>query len=233
MKNNFGEFQVAGSLRRRLNQLAVEVALTPLQRILTPVKLARNRGKAVRWLEIGPGSKRIPGFETLNIIGGPQVDYVANAVSKLPFPDRTFDVIYASHIIEHIPWYQLESAISEWARKLKPGGLLEIWTPDGLKIAKAFVDAEERGTQSFTADGWWRFNDSRDPCVWYSGRLFSYGDGTGKPNHYNWHRSTFSARFLSSLLERAGLRDIRRMEPDEVRGFDHGWINLGIQGKSL
>lgn len=233
MKSNLGEFQVAGSLKRRLNQLAVEVALTPLQRILTPVRLARNRGKPVRRLEIGPGSKRIPGFETLNIIGGPQVDYVANAVSKLPFPDRTFDVIYASHIIEHIPWYQLESAISEWVRKLKPGGLLEVWTPDAVKIAKAFVDAEEKGVQSFTADAWWRFNDRHDPCVWYSGRLFSYGDGTGRPNHYNWHRSAFSARFLSSLLERAGLRDIRRMAPDEVRGFDHGWINLGIQGKRL
>jgi len=32
----------------------------------------------------GPGPKRISGFETLNVTGGPQVDYVGNATKHLP-----------------------------------------------------------------------------------------------------------------------------------------------------
>jgi SAM-dependent methyltransferase len=231
MDSDISGFQVSGNLHRRVRRRALELVRTPVQRLLTPMRALKNRGRTTRCLEIGPGARRIPGFETLNLVGGPQVDYVVNAASKLPFPDGTFEIIYASHVIEHIPWYQLEATLAEWARKLRPGGVLEIWTPDGLKIAKAFVDAEETGTDDFAADGWWRFNDRRDPCVWFSGRMFSYGDGTGKLGHYNWHHSVLSERFLVSLLKSVGLTDVRRMTHDEIRGADHGWINLGVRGR--
>jgi hypothetical protein len=36
---------------------------------------------------------------------------------------------------------------------------------------------------------------------------------------------------LRALLLKAGLSDIRRMNRSEVRGYDHGWINLGVCGR--
>ena len=144
----------------------------------TPLNLARNRRKSRRCLEIGPGVGRIAGFETVNVTWSPYADYVADASGKLPFAAGTFDVVYASHVLEHTPWYQLEATLGEWARILKPGGALEIWVPDGLRIAQAFVEAEG-GTNYIDKDGWYRFNPRKDPCVWANGRIFSYGDGTG------------------------------------------------------
>ena len=57
-------------------------------------------------------------------------------------PDGTFNLVYASHILEHTAWIRPAEILTEWVRVLKPGGVLEIWVPDGLRIAEAFVGAE-------------------------------------------------------------------------------------------
>lgn len=205
--------------------------LTLLQRlVLTPSLLLVRSGRQHRKLEIGPGPRRIPGFETLNVVGGTNVDYIWNAARRLPFRSDTFEVIYASHILEHIPWYRTEQVLAEWVRVLVPGGRLEIWVPDGLKICKAFVQAEENRSREYEKDGWYRFNEDKDPCRWASGRVFSYGDGVGTLGHQNWHLALFSRRYLEDALRRAGCSRVESLSPSEVRGHDHGWINLGVAG---
>ena len=159
-------------------------------------------------------------------LGGLHLD----AAGPLPFPSNTFELIYASHVLEHVPWTHTQQTLPEWVRILQPGGRLEVWVPDGLKISKAFVDAELHGNQDYRDDGWFRFNESQDPCTWAAGRLFTYGDGQGNANHPNWHRALFSPRKLTELFTEAGLIDVRELDRAEVRGADHGWINLGMTG---
>lgn len=212
-------------LRYRVNRAAA----APLHRLfLNPINRARYSERQNRRLEIGPGVDVLEGFETVDVTTRRNVTYVGHAL-RLPLPSETFSVVYASHIIEHVPWYQVEAAIREWVRVLKPGGVLQIWTPNGLRIAKAFVEAEENGSQDFHNDRWWRFNPERDACKWASGRAFSYGDGSGR-SHPNWHMALFSPRYLRRLLEDAGLTGVSEMDRSEVRGHDHGWINLGVSG---
>jgi predicted SAM-dependent methyltransferase len=201
-----------------------------LMRCRTAVALRSNRLKSERRLEIGPGVKRLTGFETLNIWPDWHTDYLCNASGRLPFEDETFILVYASHVLEHIPWYQAEAALTEWRRILKPGGGLEVWVPDGLKICKALVEAEENGRDYTHLDGWYKFNPEKDPCVWAAGRLFTYGDGKGRLDHPNWHRAIFTARYLKALFEKVGLTQIRELTQEEVRGHDHGWISLGVVG---
>ena len=201
-----------------------------LFRFWTGLNLWRNRRKASRKLEIGPGPRRIEGFETLDVVPRRHVDYVADAAKPLPFKDNTFSLIYASHILEHIPWYQAEDVLQEWVRVIKPGGHLEVWVPDGLKICKALVDYELEGRNYIDKDGWYRFNPEKEPCKWASGRIYTYGDGTGETCHPNWHRSLFTPRYLRKIMENAGMHEVREMDRSEVRGDDHGWINMGLVG---
>lgn len=198
--------------------------------VLTPAHLLARRSLQHRKLEIGPGEVRIDGFETLNVIPAVNVDYVCDAARRLPFRGGTFEVVYASHVLEHIPWYNTEAVLTEWLRILAPGGRLEIWVPDGLKICKAFVAAEERHSRDYQQDGWYRFNEQKDACRWASGRIFSYGDGVGTLGHPNWHLAVFSYRYLEQTLRNAGCRAVERLNRSQVRGHDHGWINLGIAG---
>jgi len=190
----------------------------------------KNEGKSERYLEIGPGNERIDDFETLNIVGESNVDYVYDVAKALPFKDNTFDLIYASHILEHIPWYKTEEVLKEWGKILKPGGQLEVWVPDGVKICETLLKAELEGVNLTEKDGWYKFNPRQDPCVWAAGRIFTYGNGTGNPTHPNWHRAIFTPRYLKELFNLTGLVNVREMDHSEVRGYDHGWINLGVKG---
>lgn len=200
--------------------------------LLNAVNRRRHSDEESRRLEVGPGERRIPGFETLNIVWTPVTDYVLDASRvPLPFADGSFEVIYASHVLEHLPWYKVAATLGEWWRLLEPGGRLEVWVPDGLKIARAFVSAEDDASKDFESDGWWRFNPERDPAVWANGRVFSYGDGLGTAGHHNWHIGLFSERYLAKLLYEVGFTAVRRLNRDEVRGDDHGWINLGLEGR--
>lgn len=224
--------RLANMLRTDRAKRMREVLAYPYARFVkTPLNLARNRSKGGRRLEIGPGVQRIAGFETINVVWSPHTDYVANASKRMPFPDGTFDLIYASHVLEHTPWYQLVATLEEWVRVLRPGGMIEIWVPNGLRIAQTFVDAENGTSNDIDNDGWYRFNPGKDPCVWANGRVFSYGDGTGRKSSPNWHLSLFSARYLRQLMADAGLQDIEQMDSTQVRGYDHGWINLGMKGR--
>lgn len=180
-------------------------------------------------LEIGPGFERIPGFCTLNITKTGITDYVADMQNGLPFPDESFNVVYASHIFEHILWYMQDKVLADLFRIIKTGGYADIWVHDALKIAKAFVDAETRGGQDFHKDGWYRLNEERDPAVWFNGRIFSYGGGYGTKGHFNIHLTAWSPRLLKKKLLAAGFSRVEFLPRTEVRGFDHGWINLGVR----
>ena len=218
------------SVYSTLNRL-LQKAMYPYGRFFrTPLRLKKNARKKDRKLEIGPGPQRVPGFETLNVVWGADVDYVLNASKKLPFPSGSFNLIYASHVLEHIPWYQVQEVVNEWTRILSPGGTIEIWVPDGYKIAKNLIKFEEDGEDYSHLDGWYRLNPKKNPHIWASARIFSYGDGSGKINDPNWHRTLLTPKLLEDLLSGSGLINIKTLETHEVRGHDHGWINLGMIG---
>lgn len=216
------------TIKRNLLLLAYSAFPAPA----TAIRLARNRRRRKdrkRFLEIGPGEEVLPDFERYNIRQDGQSDYIGNADVLSIFNDGEFDMVYASHVFEHIPWYQSLQTLCEWSRIIKKGGSLEIWVPDGLKIASAYVEASLRNGQEFRMDGWYRFNDEKSHDLWFSGRIFSYGDGTGTAANPNWHRAIFSERYLASLLDKAGFSQITKLGPSDIRGHDHGWINLGLR----
>lgn len=217
-------------LRQIYNRLKMAVVNTEFyhKKYIEPEIRRKNSLKHFRCLEIGPGLERIKGFETINVVKNSVTDYIADVQKGIPFEDGTFDLIYNSHFLEHIVWYKVKDVLCEIYRVLKPGGRIEIWVPDGLKIAKAFVDAEYYNSRDFESDGWFYRNDEKDACVWVNGRIFSYGDGIGTKGHWNFHVGLFSERYLSLLLKQCGFDHIRRLEHKECRGYDHGWINLGI-----
>lgn len=76
---------------------------------------------SLRWLALA--QKRL---------GDARVELVACAAESLPFPDRSFDVVAASDVIEHVQ--DPDRFVGECARVLRPSGLLFLSTPNRFSL---------------------------------------------------------------------------------------------------
>jgi SAM-dependent methyltransferase len=57
----------------------------------------------------------------------------------LPYAPRTFDMVYHSHVLEHLPRESAPAFIADCRRVLKPGGVLRIVVPDLEQIARHYL----------------------------------------------------------------------------------------------
>ena len=172
----------------------------------------------MRNLEIGARGRKIDSrWEVLDTVKSPIVDIVADICKPLPIGDNTYDLIYMSHVLEHIAWYDTIKVLKELHRILKKDGVIEIWVPDFEKIVEVYLKQKIQ-------DGWYMRNPNKNPYVWISGRLF-----WGLRGEYSWHRAMFDSRHLHACLEEVGFCGVSMLE--NTRTVNHGYINLGVSGK--
>lgn len=62
---------------------------------------------------------------------------IKGSAEQLPFPDESFDVVYSSHVLEHVK--SEEHALQEMKRVLKPNGLLIIGMPTSAMSWNALI----------------------------------------------------------------------------------------------
>ena len=167
-------------------------------------------------LEIGPGTHPVNRqWDTMDIVGSPTYRHDVR-ILPLPIHSQKYDLVYMSHILEHVPWFQTVDLLKEVHRILKGNGIVEVWVPDFKKIVDAYI-CQKPG------DKWFKFNEDKNFMTWINGRLFTYG-----PGEENWHRATFDEPFLREQLKKAGFRHTSPLK--KPRGYDHGMINLGVVG---
>lgn len=170
-------------------------------------------------VEIGPGPDRL-GDDWVTVGVNDGVDHRRLwGTHTLPFDDNSVDEFYASHVIEHIPWWLVESALSEAARVIRPGGTIEIHTIDFRAVVDRYI---------FGSCGDWTDKDGiagEEPMIWVASRVFSHGKTYAD---VQWHKSCFDRPYLTRLLTDAGFVEIE--DAGEPRGPEkHGVSNMGVR----
>jgi predicted SAM-dependent methyltransferase len=165
--------------------------------------LYRDAGRDFAGLHLGSGNSRIEGF--CNIDGNPllQCDLVSG-LEKLKLNSDSVDIIYASHVFEHIPRAGTTAVLKEWRRVLKPEGRLYLCVPDVEALFKIYLenlphyDTEAGRSLVDVACG------------------IAYG---GQVDRYDFHFYGYSFATLKALLESAGFKDVQRFSSDDAN-FD-------------
>jgi SAM-dependent methyltransferase len=70
----------------------------------------------------------------------------ANAVRRIPCPDRSADVVYSSHMIEHLDRGEAQRFLREARRVLRRGGIIRLAAPDLSLLMQDYLrhrDADE------------------------------------------------------------------------------------------
>ena len=70
-----------------------------------------------------------------------------NVIHGLPFAENHFDVIYHSHILEHLKPENGANLMDECYRVLRPGGVLRIVVPDLERIASLYLEMHDQAWQ--------------------------------------------------------------------------------------
>jgi len=93
----------------------------------------------VKKLHVGSGQFHINNFLNTDIFGKIPLDIT----KKMPFKDETFDLIYSSHVLEHITLEDFKFFMQESLRLLKRGGKQIIQMPSLEKMAKVLYQNNE------------------------------------------------------------------------------------------
>jgi SAM-dependent methyltransferase len=89
-------------------------------------------------LNLGSGSNRLQD-DYINVDLHTAADVQHDLRDPLPYEDGTVDRIYGSHVIEHFTRKEWEFVRRDWARVMKPGGVIELRCPDLLKLCRDFA----------------------------------------------------------------------------------------------
>jgi len=86
--------------------------------------------KSMKKLNLACSDRIIPGWLNVDARDIPGIDHVVDVRNLSKFSDNSFDIVRASHVLEHFYINELEHVLREWTRVLRPGGWLILCVPD-------------------------------------------------------------------------------------------------------
>lgn len=148
-------------------------------------------------LHLGCASKHIDGFVNVDVRELDGVDVIDNIITLEKFENDTADLIYVSHVLEHVGRREYVSVLERWYSILRTDGVLRIAVPDFEQVVKHYN--EFKNLEQL--------------------RGFLYG---GQTYPENYHYCGWDFNTLRSDLEKVGFKDVRRYE---WRDTEHAHID--------
>jgi predicted SAM-dependent methyltransferase len=133
-------------------------------------------------LHLGAGGKRIANASNCDLYD-PAADRRLDATDLAEIESGTVDIVEHHHMIEHLDAAQLERGLREWARVLKPGGLLIVSAPDLEAVLREWLSMDETDR-------------------WDYGIKMIYGS---QEHAGMFHKTGFTAARMASVVARVGL----------------------------
>ena len=102
-----------------------------------------SKKNAKRMLNLGCGKMFHPNWVNVDVVSNSPHVLAFDLNLGIPFAAESFDIVYHSHILEHLERPYAEHLLQECFRVLKPGGLLRVVVPDLENIVRAYLAALE------------------------------------------------------------------------------------------
>jgi len=140
-------------------------------------------------LHLGCGHINHPKFINIDLLVAPHIHYVRPIDDLSVFKNKSVNLVYACHCLEHFSHVKTPRVLAEWFRVLKNDGILRLSVPDFDLLLDIYKVAGNN------------INVVLPP-------LFG-----GQEYKLNFHMTAFNHSSLEELLKEAGFRNIQKWEP--------------------
>ncbi|OHA30097.1 MAG: hypothetical protein A3G52_02360 [Candidatus Taylorbacteria bacterium RIFCSPLOWO2_12_FULL_43_20] len=97
-----------------------------------------NNTEGKVYINLGSGNNTSAEFTNINAVPFRHTHIVGDITDLSDLSSNSVDMLYASHVIEHIPRSQLVRAFREWHRVLKHGTFLRFGVPDFDRLVDVY-----------------------------------------------------------------------------------------------
>ncbi len=98
----------------------------------------------MNFLNLGCGHHFHPLWTNVDMTSTGEGVVAHNILNRLPFPDASFQCVYHSHVLEHLPKTIVQNFLQECYRVLAPSGILRVVVPDLEELARAYLRTLEQ-----------------------------------------------------------------------------------------
>lgn len=150
-------------------------------------------------LDIGAGILPLAGFEHVDVKDFPHIEHVVDVLTEgLPFVENDAVAhIYSSHFLEHITWRGAGTILTEFHKKLKKGGTLELHLPNFPIIIKEYMKTLEGLQDKDKILNRWKMQNE----------LFGM-----QSTPYEFHTGAYDGILLKQLLSDIGFRAVKLLD---------------------
>ncbi len=158
------------------------------------------------YVNLGCGANTSSEFLNVDARPMPHIHFV-NAVEDLSmFKNDSVDLLYASHVLEHVPRKDLLRTLREWYRVLKPGGILRFGVPNFDELINVYLSSGSN-TESIV------------------------NQLMGQDPPYDDHHTIWNFHYAEEVLKSAGFKKIQTWSPSSVD--NHNFIDKTMRVISL
>lgn len=122
----------------------------------------------MKYLNLGCGHRFHPSWTNINFISTDQSVIAHDLKKGIPFPEHSFDIVYHSHLLEHLSKADAKIFMEECYRVLRPQGILRVVVPDLEQIARMYLHCLENasiGSEEWKKNYQWILLEMYDQTV--------------------------------------------------------------------
>jgi predicted SAM-dependent methyltransferase len=119
-------------------------------------------------LNVGCGSNFHSDWLNVDVVPASAAVMSVDIRKCLPFADEAIDVVYCSHVLEHLSRQEAASLLGQMRRVLRPGGVIRVVVPDLETLAREYLrllDRLNREPNAAAADYDWIMLEMFDQAV--------------------------------------------------------------------